>query len=981
MSVEVANDERMLGQFASNAGYADFAATVKTPALRALVEHGVSEDLGKVRAELKALVEGGASADVKSVADALLDLIRDQDLIVVTRGVQNDDVEKAEDAGGIEQLPPHLRNAQAEQRCANCKHYDASTCAMYGGYPVQPEQLCDEYEGLDSWVGVDLDGTLAEHNPEHAFHALTIGPPVPKMVEHVKQLLANGKRVKVFTARVADDPDGSIADAIQAWTREHLGQALEVTNEKTPGMKLLLDDRARQVERNTGVIKAQPKPCPDCGSYQHGGWIAPEHKQVRCAMCGKLYAPGNGPQSVTKAGSGVMVAFWPDVDVQKKIAVENGENPEDLHITLAYLGKQGDEVDEHRLPVLEQALRVFASQHAPVSGTLGGLGRFPATPHSDGQDVAYLGFHAPGIQKFRDELVTTIEQAGLSIHKDFSFTPHMTLKYVAPHAPHLLATPEAVPVTFGSISLNVGAARKDFSLEEQHDFTIAGTITKLDQARQLAFGWFSIVEVDGRSVTDTQGDIITPDVLEFTAYDFVLHARVAGQMHNSDTEGDVVGVGRLVESVALTLEKQQAMESSLRAQGIDATINLNCVAWWGGMKVDDPDTWRKVTTGELRAWSIGGKGKREKIDDAVEKYSPDQPRDDHGRWTAGGGGELPTAASVAARAHEKGSVESSFSFKTRLPESDPARLRAEYVIGLGQEFVDRVAANDAKFAEAVERADKLQRDYERNERAFEKENKVISAYWTMSSAERALPENVAKLDAAAEKQDALMRKASEILVQRSEANQAASTRVAEWLKQGSAAGPYRGGLGYDNNHPEKALVDSAMEDFRRMTGGAPEGGLGNVHIYAIAPSKEQRAYYSQMGNSIHLEQHTSRATIFHEMGHWLESNVPGGNLAALSFLEYRTYGEAERPLNEISKVHGYRPDEVARSDKFNNPYTGKIYRNGSATEVTSMGMQRLAEDAAAFYRYDRSHFNFTVGMFRAARGGTHLDAKSWKVNP
>jgi hypothetical protein len=30
------------------------------------------------------------------------------------------------------------------------------------------------------------------------------------------------------------------------------------------------------------------------------------------------------------------------------------------------------------------------------------------------------------------------------------------------------------------------------------------------------------------------------------------------------------------------------------------------------MKIDNADTFAKIVTGELRAWSIGGKGKREK---------------------------------------------------------------------------------------------------------------------------------------------------------------------------------------------------------------------------------------------------------------------------------------------------------------------------------------------------------------------------------
>jgi hypothetical protein len=165
-----------------------------------------------------------------------------------------------------------------------------------------------------------------------------------------------------------------------------------------------------------------------------------------------------------------------------------------------------------------------------------------------------------------------------------------------------------------------------------HDIELRGNVIKLDQARHLVFGWFSIVEIDGRKLEDVQEDIIQEATLETSAYEFVLNARVGGEMHNDDGTGAVRGVGRLVESVVFTHEKQDAMRASLEDQGIQATLDLGCVAWWGGFYIDNPSTWAKITSGELRAWSIGGRGKRDKI----LKYSPDQPRDDHGRWGEGG---------------------------------------------------------------------------------------------------------------------------------------------------------------------------------------------------------------------------------------------------------------------------------------------------------------------------------------------------------
>ncbi len=101
----------------------------------------------------------------------------------------------------------------------------------------------------NSWIGVDLDRTLA-HYDEFRGEA-HIGAPIAPMVERVKTWLAEGRSVRVLTAR-ANSPI-SVA-AIEEWCREHIGQPLPVTAEKDYHMICLYDDRAIQVEPNTGAI-------------------------------------------------------------------------------------------------------------------------------------------------------------------------------------------------------------------------------------------------------------------------------------------------------------------------------------------------------------------------------------------------------------------------------------------------------------------------------------------------------------------------------------------------------------------------------------------------------------------------------------------------------------------------------------------------------------------------------------------------------
>lgn len=105
-----------------------------------------------------------------------------------------------------------------------------------------------------SWIGVDLDGTLAHYDGWKG--VAHIGEPIPEMVERVKQWVLEGIEVRIFTARVADcGPEGIAARiAIKDWCEKHLGCVLPMTHQKDLKMYELWDDRCVCVERNTGRI-------------------------------------------------------------------------------------------------------------------------------------------------------------------------------------------------------------------------------------------------------------------------------------------------------------------------------------------------------------------------------------------------------------------------------------------------------------------------------------------------------------------------------------------------------------------------------------------------------------------------------------------------------------------------------------------------------------------------------------------------------
>jgi hypothetical protein len=114
------------------------------------------------------------------------------------------------------------------------------------------------------WIGVDLDGTIAQY--EGWKGVAHIGEPIPAMVARVRDYLAQGREVRIFTARMSSpDPDErkAVAAAIAAWTAKHVGKALPATCIKDYAMITLYDDRCKQVEPNTGrVIGEEDEPPP-----------------------------------------------------------------------------------------------------------------------------------------------------------------------------------------------------------------------------------------------------------------------------------------------------------------------------------------------------------------------------------------------------------------------------------------------------------------------------------------------------------------------------------------------------------------------------------------------------------------------------------------------------------------------------------------------------------------------------------------------
>lgn len=141
------------------------------------------------------------------------------------------------------------------------------------------------------WYGFDLDGTLAKYDGWKGLD--NIGEPIKPMVDLIKQMQAEGKTVKILTARVAPrlcsethatgckcghceeeaskppvmqeqylaelGKDGMTvkrraSDYIRYWCADNLGFIPEIVYQKDHLMLELYDDRVKQVVPNAGWL-------------------------------------------------------------------------------------------------------------------------------------------------------------------------------------------------------------------------------------------------------------------------------------------------------------------------------------------------------------------------------------------------------------------------------------------------------------------------------------------------------------------------------------------------------------------------------------------------------------------------------------------------------------------------------------------------------------------------------------------------------
>lgn len=161
--------------------------------------------------------------------------------------------------------------------------------------------------------------------------------------------------------------------------------------------------------------------------------------------------------------------------------------------------------------------------------------------------------------------------------------------------PHLMYDPKSgESIRANTYEQHLELKSRGYTHKKPTTKDIEGLILKADEEQRLVYGWASVVTENGEPVVDRQGDVIEPETLAKAATEFMEHIRVGKTMHQGEQ------IGAVIHSMPVTKEIGESLGIQSDREG-----------WVVAFKVYDDEVWDKVKSGELAAFSIGGRAIKE----------------------------------------------------------------------------------------------------------------------------------------------------------------------------------------------------------------------------------------------------------------------------------------------------------------------------------------------------------------------------------
>jgi 2'-5' RNA ligase len=159
---------------------------------------------------------------------------------------------------------------------------------------------------------------------------------------------------------------------------------------------------------------------------------------------------------------GSMIALYPPPALAASLALPDGLEPSDLHLTIAYTGKAAD-VDAEALA--KAASAIAAATAGPITATIAGHARLP----QDDIDVIVALVDSPQLDDLRRTAVEQLADLGIPAAANHSFLAHISIAVIGHDDPDPIGRLPAQPVTFTALTAQHGEDSTAYPLADIAD--------------------------------------------------------------------------------------------------------------------------------------------------------------------------------------------------------------------------------------------------------------------------------------------------------------------------------------------------------------------------------------------------------------------------------------------------------------------------------------------------------------------------------
>lgn len=319
------------------------------------------------------------------------------------------------------------------------------------------------------------------------------------------------------------------------------------------------------------------------------------------------------------------------------------------------------------------------------------------------------------------------------------------------------------------------------------------------------------------------------------------------------------------------------------------------------------------------------------------KYSPDQPRDEQGRWGSGGGGGVTSIEGMTFTA-------------SRYDPNNPDHV-------MGEQVRQKIASygGKVKTEEQAREVGKLVQD-----RMRDKLTDKITDYQQASSEYHAArkklegaTDDAAKAAATQEVRDraagvATAKKAYDDAVPA--AYKEAMSGVRDMGVPAGVEQQWRSGIGV-----KQAMKDEVNRGFDLYPSDWVEKSAGSP-MAAFRASVKEGGSYEKRGGVLKVTKDAPNEVV-HELGHRFQDMRPGIRTVEREFYERRTAGQS------AAQMKGYPPSEKAKGDQFASEYVGRVYaKQAPGQEIFSTGIEGTIYNSYNMRFKDPEHVALTLGI-------------------